>query len=96
MDQNKKACLTDRLYNVISSLRNQNSGADIHKVNNMRHTASLLIDDLASDDSLDYDCAKRIVENIENDLVSFFKDKYSYMSQISKHQILKKGDNLKT
>lgn len=66
--------LVDRAYNILSSLKNQNSAADIHEVSNMRHTASLFIDQVHQDpECISDELALQIIVNLEKKLVDFYK-----------------------
>jgi hypothetical protein len=77
MYDSQKTYLIERAQSVLDCLKSQNSGADIHKVGNMRNIASLLIEDIKHEKAnLDFACAKRIVDNLEKELVAFYKDKY--------------------
>lgn len=77
MTPEKIPTIKERLYSILSSLRNQNSAADIHSVGNMRHTSSLLLEQLEQDpDCITDELAEQIVKNIERNLVFFYQRKY--------------------
>lgn len=67
-----------KLNLVLDSLRNQNSGADIHEVGNIRQTAMSLMDVICSEDStcISDERIRAITTNVENKCVDFFKKKY--------------------
>lgn len=79
VQKDKVQTIIDRLDDVMHSLRFQCSGADIHTVGNIRHTASLLKDQIETDpECVDEELVMQIVRNVEHSLVEFFKKKYSY------------------
>lgn len=69
--------IVDRLNNITESVRKQVSGADVHAVNNIRHTAQLLIDQLETDpDCIDDELVNQILRNTEARLIEFYQKKY--------------------
>lgn len=77
MDQHKIKLVIDRLKNVSNCVRNQRSGADVHTVNNIRHTAELLIEQLETDpDCMSDELTEQILKNTESKLIEFFEKKY--------------------
>lgn len=75
MDEDVRSCLIRRAEMVLSNLRVSQSGADVHKVENMKHTASLIIRALA-DQTLDIAAVNRILERLESDQVAYFRKKF--------------------
>lgn len=77
MQPEKLKLYLDRLESVMSTMRNQNSGADTHSVGNIRNTASMLIDQLKTDpDCIEEDLVENMVKRVEVDLVKFYREKY--------------------
>lgn len=78
--------LIQRMDQVLSALKNQNSGADIHKVNNIRNTAGMLISQLRDDPHcMKAELVKQIASNVETQLIDFYKEKYPrYFNDFSK------------
>lgn len=69
-----------RLESVVRAVRHQCSGADIHVVGSIRHTAGMLMDVLDNDPKgLECDTIKTITKNVEAMVGEFYKKKYSYM-----------------
>lgn len=66
----------NRAQSILDALRNCNSGADIHTVNNMRHLAQGIIDLCGESGTLDiHDMLKRL----ELSCSVYFRNKYSYL-----------------
>lgn len=77
MKPNDVKAAIERLLQVLSSLRQQNSGADIHTIGNIRNVASLMIEQLETDpDCVDERLVHSVIKNTEHDLVEFYKKKY--------------------
>lgn len=67
----------ERLKTILSHIVNQNSGADIHKISNLRNSASLLLDLLDEDPEMINDLEiQNMILRTERDLVVFYRDKY--------------------
>jgi len=71
-----KVC-TERAQAILDCLRNCNSGADIHKVNSMRHIAQSLIELCGDCYTLHYADLEPILKRLEKSCTEYFKDKYS-------------------
>lgn len=70
--------LLERLQNLIDCLRNQNSGADIHRVANIRSTCIMLIAAIQDEDITPEEAYKMCIR-LEDQVSQFFIDKYSYL-----------------
>lgn len=60
---------------VISNLKASHSGADVHEVGNMLHTAQMILDVLEDEKDCE-DLLKILVKKVEDQQVSFFKRKF--------------------
>lgn len=77
METQKLIKVKSNLQTITDCLKNQNSGADVHAVNNMRQTASLLLAQLEEDpDCMHDDLVNQIVSNLECKLIEFYRKKY--------------------
>lgn len=77
MNHERVPVVIDKLQSILEAVRFQFSGADVHTVGNIRHTAALLIDQLLDDpDCLEDELVDQIVSNTERALVEFYKKKY--------------------
>lgn len=69
--------LVSKLNSIVTAVRFQNSGADVHIIGNIRHTAGLLMDVLLNDpNSISLEFAQQITSNTEEKLVEFYRNKY--------------------
>lgn len=71
----KNQIIQDRAQAVYDALKIQNSGAEIHEVNSMRHIALGIIGLSQSDPTADLD---PILKRLEARLVKFFQMKYHH------------------
>ena len=77
METNESQFIIDRAETALKSLQSHNSGADIHIVANIRHTATMLISMLESGfEAIPHKDALTLIESIETRLVDFFTKKY--------------------
>lgn len=75
----EKNLLIDRLKNCLNCVKNQNSGADIHTVGNIRNSAQGLQHILETEaQSLNYHAAEEWCKRIEKQVIDFYKSKYQY------------------
>lgn len=65
---------------VIKNLRASHSGADVHEVGNMLHTAEGILSVL-EDEAECEDLIKLLVERVEKQQLEFFKKKYSHVGK---------------
>lgn len=71
--------MMDRIRTISQALRNQNSGADIHQINNIRQTAEGLLHALEDTEvSLFKDDSEvlAMVKRAETKLIEFYQAKY--------------------
>lgn len=69
--------IVSRLQGVLDALKNQNSGADVHHVGNLRNTCILLISQIEDDPyGIPEEQAIQIMINCEVKLYDFYRKKY--------------------
>jgi hypothetical protein len=71
----QKEILAFRAKAVCDNLRLAGDGADIHEVDNLRHTAQLLLDAL-EDNAMDEESIRQILIRIEKQMNDYFIKKY--------------------
>ena len=80
MEKQEVIRIISKLNDIISSIRYQNSAADIHEVNNIRHTATLLMEQLkAEPDCMKDELVNQILQNVQDRLIKFYKQKYYHV-----------------
>lgn len=67
--------LKSRLKNIISMMKVQNNGADIHTATNILSQATMLLT-LLERGEMEHDKAAPLVTSIEKHCVEFFKNKF--------------------
>ena len=70
-----------RAQSVLDNLSQCNSGADVHKVGNMRHIATLILELLATCDSIEESDIGPILKRLDSEVVRHFEHKFSYLTQ---------------
>lgn len=78
MQKTKAQKALEELDRLAKCVRNQNNGADIHTIGNIRNTISLLKHQIEEDpDCLDEQFIQQVIKNIEAKVVDFYKKKYN-------------------
>ena len=78
-DKVKKAI--GKLDDILKLVRNQNSGADIHTIGNIRNVAGLLKEQLETDPNcLKEELVDVLISNTERKVSEFYKQKYTKKS----------------
>lgn len=80
MNKSDRMICIERAQNVLDCLKNCNSGADIHKVNSMRHIASSIMNICDECEYLDLRDIAPILMRLERNLTLYFKDKFGYFN----------------
>lgn len=82
MTEQQRDILQWRLDCILNAVtRAGGSGADVHRLTNMRHTGQMLKQLIKEGDSVPYPKAEAIMKRLEVDAVEFFKRKYAYMER---------------
>lgn len=76
--------LIERLDSLLLCLRNQNSGADIHKIVNIRHRCIMLTHAI-QEKIISNKEAHEMCLRLEEEVTAFFIDKYAHVSDKGHH-----------
>lgn len=76
MHPDKAKNFISRLNSVLLAVRNQNSGADIHIIGNIRNVCTMLIQSLEENPDFSEEVVDEILHNQEENIIEFYKKKY--------------------
>lgn len=79
MNQNQIEIYKFRLTLLLKNLHSFDSGADIHRLGNIRNGAQLLLLSLDDIDDIDDDKCASIVSSLETQALDFLKKKFGFL-----------------